>query len=115
MERLEHDWTVHPVIYLDMSSDKYADVANLHSVINHLLSKYERLYNVLVNDSDTYGVRLGSIIEAAHLATGQLAVVLIDEYDAPLLDSTAASTAHSRRRRHTCVLSCSRASPSSHS
>jgi hypothetical protein len=88
MERLEHDWTVHPVIYLDMSSDKYADVANLHSVINHLLSKYERLYNVQVNESDTYGMRLGSIIEAAHQMTGQLAVVLIDEYDAPLLDST---------------------------
>ena len=88
MERLEHDWTVHPVIYLDMSSDKYADVANLHSVINRLLSKYERLYNVQVNEDDTYGVRLGDIIEAAHQMTGQLAVVLIDEYDAPLLDST---------------------------
>lgn len=88
IDKLEQDWTVHPVVFLDMSKEKYAEVANLHSVINNMLGKYEQLYHVEVGTEDSYGVRLGNIIEAAHQATGQLVVVLIDEYDAPLLDST---------------------------
>ncbi|MBR1727770.1 MAG: AAA family ATPase, partial [Muribaculaceae bacterium] len=88
MERLEQQWTVHPVIYLDMSSEKYAEVANLHSAISRMLERYEQRYHVDVKDSDTYGTRLGRIIEAAHEATGQGVVVLIDEYDAPMLDAT---------------------------
>lgn len=88
IDQLEQEWAVHPVIYMDMSSEKYAEEANLHSAINRLLSQYERRYQVQVNDSDTYGVRLGNIIDAAYEKTGKGVVVLIDEYDAPLLDST---------------------------
>ncbi|MBR1475675.1 MAG: AAA family ATPase, partial [Muribaculaceae bacterium] len=88
MERLEQQWTVHPVIYLDMSSEKYAEVANLHSAINDMLTKYEQLYGVELLGGNTYGTRLDRIIEAAHEATGQGVVVLIDEYDAPMLDAT---------------------------
>ncbi len=88
MERLEHDWTVHPVIYLDMSSDKYAEIEILHATIDNMLARYERLYQVTVETRNAYGVRLSNIINAAYAATGQGVVVLIDEYDAPLLDST---------------------------
>ena len=88
MERLEQQWTVHPVIYLDMSSEKYTEVANLHSAINDMLTKYEQLYGVELLGGSTYGTRLSNIIEAAHMATGQGVVVLIDEYDAPMLDAT---------------------------
>ena len=88
MERLEQEWTVHPVIYLDMSSDKYAEVEILHSTIDNMLARYERLYHVTVGTKTAYGVRLGNIIDAAYEATGRGVVVLIDEYDAPLLDST---------------------------
>ena len=88
MGRLEQQWTAHPVIYLDMSSDKYAEVDILRATIHNMLSKYERRYDVSVDTRDAYGARLGNIIEAAHRVTGQLVVVLVDEYDAPLLDST---------------------------
>ena len=88
MERLEQEWPVHPVIYLDMSSDKYAEVEILHSTIDNMLARYERLYQVTVGTKTAYGTRLGNIIDAAYEATGQGVVVLIDEYDAPLLDAT---------------------------
>ena len=88
IDQLEKDWTVHPVIYLDMSSDKYAEVEVLHATIDNLLARYERLYQVTVGTQRAYGVRLSNIIDAAYAATRQGVVVLIDEYDAPLLDST---------------------------
>ncbi len=87
MERLEQQWTVHPVIYLDMSSDKYSEVNILHAAIHNMLQRYERLYHVTVDTDTAYGTRLSNIIEAAHAATGQGVVVLIDEYDAPMLDA----------------------------
>ena len=87
MERLEQQWTVHPVIYLDMSSDKYSEVNILHAAIHNMLQRYERLYHVTVDTDTAYGTRLSNIIEAAHAATSQGVVVLIDEYDAPMLDA----------------------------
>lgn len=86
MDRLEQKWTMHPVIYLDLSGEKYAGIANLHSLLNRLLEQYELAFNVSVNGTDTYGVRLGRVIKAAHAMTGNSVVVLIDEYDAPMLD-----------------------------
>ena len=89
IDQLEQQWTAHPVIYLDMSSDKYAEVELLRATIDNLLARYERLYQVTVDTRNAYGVRLSNIIDAAYAATGQGVVVLIDEYDAPLLDSTS--------------------------
>ncbi len=89
IEKLETEWTVYPVIHLDLSSGKFYSLENLHAVLGGMLETYERRYNIIV-DSDVkraYGKRLGDIISAATKTTGKQAVVLNDEYDAPMLDS----------------------------
>ena len=87
IEQLEREWTVHPVFRLDMSGEKYAAIANLHSHLDNTLRYYERTYGLTPAATDTYGSRLANLIITAHDLTGQGVVVLVDEYDAPLLDS----------------------------
>ncbi len=88
MERLETEWKKYPVIRLDMSMVKYAEGSSFADSVNKVLAPYEKMYNV---DADpkmhTWGVRLANIIEAANQQTGEQVVVLVDEYDTPMLDT----------------------------
>ena len=87
IDSLERDWTPHPVLRLDMSGGKYSNIDNLHSMLRNLLGYYEREFGVQPADNDSYGTRLTNIIIAAHNKTQHTVVVLVDEYDAPMLDS----------------------------
>ncbi|MBQ7691531.1 MAG: ATP-binding protein [Muribaculaceae bacterium] len=87
IERLEKDWTEHPVLRLDMSRDKYATTANLLSMLDGMLSFYECQYDITPPNGSSPGTRLNRLIETAHKQTGKPVVVLVDEYDAPMLDS----------------------------
>lgn len=85
MERLEKEWTSYPVLHFDMSTAKHMDRDRLLSELERKLAGYEKLYGRDV--SDVYvNQRLQGLIERAYAQTGQKVVVLIDEYDAPLLD-----------------------------
>ena len=85
--RLEKEWVSHPVIRLDLSMGKYYEFRQVHTIIGGLLRQYEELYHVDVKDEYSYGDRLTNIIHAAYAKTGRQVVVLVDEYDAPMLDS----------------------------
>ena len=87
IEQLERDWTPHPVLRLDMSRDKYSSVANLMSMLDGMLAAYERQYGITPAAGDSHATRLNRLIETAYEQTGQRVVVLVDEYDAPMLDS----------------------------
>ena len=87
IDKLEKDWVKYPVIHLDLSSGKYAAIENLHSVLNDILNDYENEFGVDVQTGSSYGTRLKNIIQRAVRKTGHQAVVLVDEYDAPMLDS----------------------------
>lgn len=89
IETLEKDWVKYPVIHLDLSSGKYYDLHALKSTIGFLLYVYEKKYGIATIEDDTFGTRLNNIIQAAAKQTGQNVVVLIDEYDAPMLDSNS--------------------------
>ena len=89
METLEKDWTVYPVIRLDLSSGKYYSLSALKSTVNNILSDYEEGYHLRSALEDTFGVRLTRIIKAAYEKSHRQVVVLVDEYDAPLLDSNS--------------------------
>lgn len=85
IEQLEKEWTKHPVLHFDMSTAKHVDKAGLESVLNLQLSRYEELYGK--KEEENYpNERLMGLILRAYQQTGQQVVVLIDEYDAPLLD-----------------------------
>ena len=83
----ETEWKQYPVIRLDLSSGKYYEKERFHSTISSLLSDYEKYWHVKVEDAFSYDVRLKKIIQAAYEQTGEQVVILIDEYDAPMLDS----------------------------
>ncbi len=87
MEQLEQKWTKHPVLHIDFSQSKSANVREFRSSVNNLLSGYEQLYG-RVTTEENYGDRLAGIIKrAAEQSTPDAkVVVLIDEYDAPLLN-----------------------------
>lgn len=90
MERLEQDWTVYPVLHLDFSLTKYTAVSDLQEQLNLFLLRWEELYGKKEAE-ETPAARLQGIIRRAYEQTGQQVVILIDEYDAPLLDSNSDS------------------------
>lgn len=84
---LETEWKTYPVFRIDFGQGNYADSGNLDQVLNMYLCKWEKAYHVgNTADTTSYSLRLGNILEAAHQQTGLRAVVLIDEYDKPMLD-----------------------------
>lgn len=85
MERLEQDWTPHVVLHVDFSIGNFTRPGFLEELLDSLLSGWEKLYG-RKSDTCSTALRFANVIEAAHLATGQPVVVLVDEYDKPLLD-----------------------------
>lgn len=85
IESLEKEWTEYPVLRFDMSGAKHVDKELLEMELNSQLARFEAIYGK--NDKDTtLNSRLKGLIENAYNKAGQKVVVLVDEYDAPLLD-----------------------------
>ena len=81
----EKEWVKHPVLHFDMSGAKHFDAAQLSHYLGLQLKTYENLYGR--NEGEIYpNERLDGVVKRAYEQTGQKAVVIIDEYDAPLLD-----------------------------
>ena len=85
MERLETEWTEYPVLHFDMSLGKHMDREQLERYLSSQLSPMEEAFG-LIADLPDVNVRLSRLIRRAFEQTGRQVVVLIDEYDAPLLD-----------------------------
>lgn len=77
-------WEQYPVLYLDLNSGEYTDPENLDSWIDNMLAKWERHYGVQAIGYDM-STRFYNVIEAAHRKTGRQVVILVDEYDKPLV------------------------------
>lgn len=86
MENLEKEWTVFPVLHLDFSVSKYTTSDKLSAVINRQLLLWENVYGIEEGES-TLSLRFEGIIRRAYEQTGKKVVILIDEYDSPMLDS----------------------------
>ena len=81
----EKEWVKHPVLHFDMSTAKNLTPKELEGALGYMLAGYERVYGrdeLAVSPNQ----RLQSLVKRAYEQTGQKVVVLIDEYDAPLLD-----------------------------
>ncbi len=84
----EKEWRQYPVIRLDLSNGKYFEKELVHGTIDAILEQQERMFGLgEYKDPTNYDARLTRMIETAHEQTGEQVVVLIDEYDAPMLDS----------------------------
>jgi hypothetical protein len=83
---LEKDWKQHPVLHFDISLCKnQTDTAGIIGALDFQLRRYEELYG-RVEAETTPGSRLAGLIQRAHRQTDLRTVVILDEYDAPLLD-----------------------------
>ena len=85
IENLEKEWIEFPVLHFDMSTAKHADKEQLLQELNLKLFGYEQIYGRLEEEVNP-NQRLMGLIKRAYEQTGKKVVVLIDEYDAPLLD-----------------------------
>lgn len=85
IEKLEKDWTEYPVLHIDMSGGKHLEKEDLEQYILYVLERNERRFGIECNITNT-NIRLDNLIQSVYKKTGQQVVVLIDEYDAPLLD-----------------------------
>ncbi len=85
LEKLEKKWTRYPVLHFSMSTAKHVDKEGLELELNWKLCQYEKVYGKKAEDI-TPNQRLLGLVQRAYEQTGQKVVVLIDEYDAPLLD-----------------------------
>ena len=85
MEKLEKDWVEYPVLHFDMSTAKHVDKEQLLQELNLKLFNYEEIYGRMEEEVNP-NQRLMGLIKRAYEKTGRKVVILIDEYDAPLLD-----------------------------
>ena len=84
----EKEWRKYPVIRLDLSNGKYFEKDLVHGTFNAILEQQERKFGITdPKDPTNYDARLTNMIETAYAQTGEKVVILIDEYDAPMLDS----------------------------
>ena len=84
MERLEKDWTARPVFHLDLNVGKYESTQSLLDTLNEALTVWEQEYGAAEAERNV-GLRFKGVVQRAYEKTGRQVVVLIDEYDKPLL------------------------------
>ena len=85
IENVEKEWAEYPVLRFSMASGKHMEKEQLERYLGNRLAEYEGKYGI-TNPSSDNNDRLTALIQAAYQKTGKKVVILIDEYDAPLLD-----------------------------
>ena len=83
---MEKEWTVHPILHLDLNSREYKDESSLSAELNRHLEKWEKRYGDEYKDRANEE-RFLHVIENAFEQTDKRVVILVDEYDKPLLQT----------------------------
>ena len=86
IENLVSEWTKHPVLKLSLATYNSARENSLNEILDNQFIAWEKQYNVDISTSDLSS-RLGNIIKGAYNATGQSVVILVDEYDNPIIET----------------------------
>ena len=86
IDALEKDWIEYPVIYIDFNKGNCYSLQSIIAVLEAILSDYENQWGITEKSSDL-SVRFSTLIKVANTKSGKKVVVLIDEYDKPLINS----------------------------
>ena len=86
IEKLEKNWETYPVFHIDFNSTDFTDGQALRNKLMAYVSEWEEHYGVVPVTGQGVGDRFAHVLEHIHNTTGKRSVVLIDEYDKPLLD-----------------------------
>ena len=84
---LEKDWTEYPVIHLDLNAERYVTLEELENLLDTNLRKWETLYDSTEQNNNSLSLRFAHLIQCIRQRTGKKVVVLIDEYDKPILQA----------------------------
>ena len=97
IEKLETEWTEYPVLYFDFNGQVYGDGSGLRKILHQHLQQWETAYNVEIpddfeglsieNQCTSLASRFYNIVIRAHEQTDKRVVVIVDEYDKPLLET----------------------------
>lgn len=85
-ENVKWDWERFPIMHLDLNTQKYIEPASLDQMLDEFLCKQETLYGKCEYEYG-FGQRFQGVIERAYKKTGKRVVILVDEYDKPLLQA----------------------------
>ena len=83
---LEKEWKKYPVLHLDLNISKYDNEDSLDEILNRSLTDWEREYGSDTSET-SLALRFSGVIRRAHEKTGERAVILVDEYDKPMLQA----------------------------
>lgn len=86
IEQLEQNWYEYPVLHLDLNAEKYDSVENLADMLERQLLVWEERYDT-GGRGITFSGRFSAVIQSAYEKTGRRVVILIDEYDKPMLQA----------------------------
>lgn len=86
IDTVEKEWELHPILHLDLNTANYKEPDSLDAVLHNSLTEWEKLYGAEPSET-TAPLRFKGIVERAAKLTGQKTVILIDEYDKPLLQN----------------------------
>ncbi|MBD5278570.1 MAG: AAA family ATPase [Bacteroides sp.] len=84
-DSMDLDWTPSPVLRFDLNSENFSLENGLISLLNRLLGEYEKQYDITA-EADTVAGRFSQLIRKVAESTGRRVVILIDEYDKPLIE-----------------------------
>ena len=93
-------WQAYPVLYLDFNTENYNDENSMHTILHTHLSQWEKQYEADTSEQ-TFSSRFKGIIQRAYHQTGKQVVILIDEYDKPLLQTMGINEALNEQYRNT--------------
>ncbi len=98
MEQLEQKWTKHPILHLDLNTNQYFTDDSLEERLDASLSQWEAIYG---KDEKTYSleIRFEFLVRRAYEKTGERVVILVDEYDKPLLQTIGNDNLQEKFRR----------------
>lgn len=86
IEGLEKEWNEFPVLRIDFTGKKYSSIEDLYDILDKHLGAFEAQYGI-EQRYPSMDLRFQTIIEAAYRCTGRQVVILIDEYDKPIVDN----------------------------
>lgn len=84
---LDKEWLSYPVLYLDLNVSSYITSDALSSRLDQTLSEWEELYRVSGGNSQSVALRFETLIKRVAHSTGKNVVILVDEYDKPMLEA----------------------------
>lgn len=84
IDSTDWSWEEYPVLRIDLNKKRYVEPGELNPVLDDIFSEWEKKYGI-VDISTDISIRFEKIIKTAHLTTGKQVVILVDEYDKPLV------------------------------